>query len=124
MSVTITQMEIQKYQTRIQSLSSGIVRAQLELDEMCRVEEAEGIRLGSDSLQEQINRDQIEIASLQRNIDQLIEQAKSEQARTEPDQLNPLEALGLSALMKAEGKMTDEQFNAILEQVRNATPKG
>jgi len=91
---------------------------------MCRVEEAEGIRLGSDCLQEQINRDQIEIASLQRKLDQLIEQAKSEQAGTEPDQLNPLEALGLSALMKAERKMTDEQFNAILEQVRNAVPKG
>jgi hypothetical protein len=124
MSLAIIQMEIQKHQTKIQSLGSEIMRTQAELEEMYREETRSGIRLGSDCLQQQINRNQSEIASLQRKIDELIEQAKSEEANSGTDhELNPLEALGLSALMKADGKMTDEQFNAMLEEVRRAMAK-
>jgi hypothetical protein len=121
MSLEIIRMEIQKRQSRIQSLGSEIMRTQIELEEMFREEARMGVRLGSSLLSKQINDAQLEIASLEREIEGLIEQAREEEANaTTNRELNPLEMLGISAIMKADGKMSDEQFNAILEQVRSA----
>jgi predicted RNase H-like nuclease (RuvC/YqgF family) len=125
MSLEIIRIEIQKRQTRIQSLSSEIIRTQTELEEMIYEERRIGQRLGSSMLQRQINEAQSEISSLHEEIDDLISQAKEEEAKAAPTpEFNPLEMLGISALMRADGKMSDEQFNAILEQVRSAFKKG
>jgi hypothetical protein len=121
MSLQIIQMEIQKRQSRIQSLGSGIMRTQIELEEMYQEESRSGIRLGSDCLSQQIQRDQSEITSLEREIEGLIEKAKQEEAASRPEhELNLLEMLGLSAIMKADGKISDVQFDTMLEQVRSA----
>jgi len=117
MSFDIVKMEIQKRQTRIQSLSSELMRAQIELEEVYREEARTGMRLSPEVLEQQIRRGESEIRSLQREIEQLVQQAKeSEESRT--SELNPLEMLGLSAIMKADGKLSEEQFNQMLEQVR------
>jgi predicted RNase H-like nuclease (RuvC/YqgF family) len=124
MSLEIIRMEIQKCQTRIQSLGSEITRTQIELEEMIQEERRMQVRLGSSLLIKQINDAQSEIVPLEAEIEGLIRQAKEEEEKAPPaPELNPLEMLGISVLMKADGKISDEQFNAILEQVRSGFNK-
>lgn len=117
MSLDIVKMEIQKRQTRIQSLSSELMRLQIELEEVHREEARTGIRLSPEVLEQQIRRGESEIRSLQKEIEQLVQQAREAEDSRTPE-LNPLEMLGLSAILKADGKLSEEQFNQMLEQVR------
>ncbi len=123
MSIESIRVEIEERQGQIQSLHSRYQELQAELDEVRYEERRSGNRLcGSDSIPREMERIRNEISSLESDIESLVDQARKEAAKAEAarPKLSPLEALGISALMRADGKMSDEQFSQILSEVRKA----
>ena len=125
MTLDMIRLEIEKRQGRIQSLNSKLSRLRVELDNIYDAEDRVGERLaGSYTIPEDMSRIEREISSLESEIEQFMKQAREIQANEAPKhEFNPLEMLGISALMKADGKLSDEQFNAVLEEVRIAFKK-
>lgn len=114
-------LEIQKRQGDIQSLQADHARVRSELEEVYAAESRYGERLsGSEYLPKQLERIENQIRSLQREIESLMDQAREKASSQEDRKLNPLEALGAAALMWADGKLSDEDFEQMLEKVRQA----
>jgi len=56
-----------------------------------------------------------EIESHQSQIQRLVEEAQEEDSKvTEKPDLNPLELLGMAALLRADGRIPQEEFDRIL----------
>jgi hypothetical protein len=121
MSIEVIRLEIQQRQSKIQALRHEIDRLEAEKLEIYRQEDLYNVQIGASHVPLQQERISDEIRELEGEIEDLIAQAQQEQAQTgDASDLSPLEMLGMAAIMRADGNISDEKFNQLLEQVRHA----
>lgn len=115
MQLEAIRLEIQERQGEILSLHEDIKRYDREHEEMwdCRAFEI------SRDIAELRGKAFDRIRTLEREIKELMTKARQISA-TENSRpaASPLELLGISAILKADGKITDDQYNQILNEVR------
>jgi hypothetical protein len=118
MTLEMIQLEIQKRQGDILSLRTKISSYDEEHTEMWELRAFDLCRLISERRAEALQR----INFLETEIEELMTKARQLSKENEEKRaVSPLELLGISALMKADGRISDEQYNAILREVRRST---
>jgi predicted RNase H-like nuclease (RuvC/YqgF family) len=119
------QLEIQYCREKISSLHSEHAMLHERLLEVYREEEKMGVQLsGSVSIPRDLQAIEKELASYEKELDNLINEARQAEAtKAKGQDLSPLEVLGMSYLLKDEGKLSDEHFQEIVKQVKEYIDK-